>query len=1128
MRAVARALGANGWMRRRLSRRGQGGYALLMTLMIMAISYLMVGALLFYTLSSASIGNIQLTKAREWRAADGAMDAAVTQILQDPNGATGSDQASGSASAPPCQPIQRVTIGGVDVDVKCETEASDLPFVPESTNNPGQKVVNVVGDKYRGDPTASVNSNPARNWQASTANPCLFTDNCYPWVEAMQPLLPAAYSSSLAGASPTVRHTGGEALQIVGDIAVKRGAAVLRNDRDTTSAAITHVGPGLAVRGEYSQGDAGLMNTVTGAVTNTPPATAGEAGCGILSPNTNANNVTVPNASVVAVGGLFCQDTTTTAARPDPAGKLGPEDSPVVIGARPPDAPPIPLCPGATPTGGTIYFEPGSYNADKTRMLNEFLSKRPGDGCSNRRLVFKPGEYWFDVNDPTAPTNQRRNELQFADDTLTVIFGTETAGLTDTSAATTPLCDATRAGVLITLSERTSIRHSGGRVGICAGNNHTVALQQTHAVNVGWETSPTSVTGGTRKRCENAVDWIPSCWFSDLFWNAINWVAGLFGGSVTWDAGKEITGLPVTGNRGTVECPTANLLARCYVDTFMTLSGFANPSDTVGAPINAAELVVESTTKNTDINDAYTRIDVLFAGATTTSCSVTFRQAHNRGWSSASYDLLATTGSAQRTGSLPMCGDRDPGTGKTVLNDRKQLYTSTIGVQMTARRDIWSENTFGPHDYGIEISKIKLRTPMTPSTSIIERDSNNVAMELPGGTGYGTIWKPCWQEWDWFLIIPYPVAIHCDSTNRGDFYIRDLMADQTYFNAHPLTSGAANPPLTALGVDLGGDSITSNGNFYDAEEPNTNYVRASLMQGNTSLCSTQFKRGPGQPDFYLPTRDWGRVKYLSLLAPQDSALNTGDNGCKNYLQNADGTSRWKASDLIGKTIKLEIFVGQTGAENFLCKAAVSNSLRGILASIGDAECSGWGYAVEKIVPRVSFGDCKSSCSVSGMTVATAYDGPSTPFNVSQQNEVKNTFNVVGDVSLPRADFDVIWGGAARNEPVVAGNMWVNGIGSWARKLGAVDGKVGVLCCVPGKPAERIVRLEAWVGDTLRGVAKVRVSDTNIEIAGDPSTPPPDGEAVLDETWKPGVSTRVEYWQLCNNAKDPGADRCART
>lgn len=1140
--------------------RGEGGFSLLATLMIMGVAFLLVGALLLITLTTTRISNVQEDRGRQWRAADGAMDAAVNQILQDATGTIG------SLTEAQCQPVQEMTIDGTNVQVKCVAEASDLPFVPES-QAPQQYAVNVVGDTYRGDP--SFVQTPAKAWsQAPDECPPIGGDlngNCFPWAEAL-----TGFSGwkrpdgTLDSPDATARVVGDEPLQVIGSMNVRKGTAPLRAARDATGA-VTGAGPAVAVRGEYAQGDGGLLRSLTGDLATGPDRT-----CGMLTEK--QESVPVRNSNILTVDGLACGDATAAAADPtdvEMTGWVKPAASTFNAAST-------------CPTGRVVNLPAGSYDAAQTKKLNDWFRT---SNCDFKVFVFAPGAYWFDVD--AAPAGgepwQWRNELRFRDSTSVVVFGTlhnEAQSLLNAPQPAqeaarvmkggAPLCAADFPGVTITLSGRTSIRHESGRVAICSANDTNNlgdrglrrgrAIQQAPTINLGWESSPGRINGGIQTDCI-VTHWLGEvpCW---SFWTsikrAINSVWEFFGGGAPFDtryqrAYENYSGFPVGAN---LECPGVvtpeELTAECWVDTRVLLDQWTPPAgDVLGAPIDSAELVLQSNTSNADRSGRFTRVNVHLRPAnevtasTPPLCSVTYHSVNASGTPEVleliKPDLSKT---AKRTPGVPLCGDPDPSNpGKAYLHDRSQLYNSTIEVWVKGHRQSWGS-------YGTTITGAKLRTPREATHGPIGIDGQAARAD---GVGLGQINVVCWIDDRWWNIAADP---QCDRDAYAEFDVPAVAAGQTDFaNLDPGSPGyndpVANPRLTSLGLTVTG--LPSSMNFYNARD-GANTIRVQVMRGTTVYCTSTYGAN------YFPHRG-DPIKYLNILSGSSPPLYAGDNpGCEN-----SAVKNWRASDLRGVMIRVGFQLKQSSGEHSACIARLAGSWWNafldvlnyidLFGVIPNETCNGWGLRVDDLEVNPTYGDCQAGMSGCTTTAGTVYTGPTSLMTVNTANQPRfrpagsdvdasnstdAVFNVFGDVVLPRTDLDVVWKGAYGEDPVVAGNLWVNGLGSYPvvdpRSLDPASEvskpHVGVVCCGSAKPAERIVRLEAWVGNALRGVARVRISDTKVELlpTGDPETVPP---SLGDETWSPGQSVRVSYWQLCINQPLPtpvgfGTVACARS
>jgi len=224
----------------------QHGFVLLAVLAAIAITSIVIAALLAMMLNTIRITANQEQAAREARAADGAVSAAINQLRLNQTNAS-------DACAPG---IPTAALGGFSLPfessgrsdsatVTCSTAADELG------TSAGD--VKLSGTRYEG----------SYDWKL------------WPW--------PSSLQSSVNVASPTLVHLGGEALKFNGRLSLKAGSAPLRTDSAGT--------PALEVRGKYDQaasgigaevgasGNCGALDGVAALAQTTVRASAG-ASCG--------------------------------------------------------------------------------------------------------------------------------------------------------------------------------------------------------------------------------------------------------------------------------------------------------------------------------------------------------------------------------------------------------------------------------------------------------------------------------------------------------------------------------------------------------------------------------------------------------------------------------------------------------------------------------------------------------------------------------------------------------------------------------------------------------------------------------------------------------------------------------
>lgn len=356
----------------------QGGFALMLVLGVIALTSLVIVALLGLTLTSARITASQAQSARERRAADGALESAIGQIARS--------SANNACDAVPVGNElsfdERPEVAGSAISVSAGCELVPVGDPSDGSSDPlGGSKVDVVGESYDGPITAP---------------------------------------GGLAG-SPTLVHTGHEALAFRADVDVRHGAAA----RSTNPA-----GPGITATGQYAQGD---------------PA-SGFPACGPLTPGAGQPSVEIADRDDAP----SCNDARARAIAPRTGSLFAPGEA-VGDGT-------VPAC------SSLVELDPGRYDAVDTAKLNRLL----GGGCAGATFWFHPGKYLFDVNDPANPEPDR-HALVIADASVRVIFGEPTGS---PGAAEFPrACDATASGASIQLTGRSAIRHRAGRVAICPAFN---------------------------------------------------------------------------------------------------------------------------------------------------------------------------------------------------------------------------------------------------------------------------------------------------------------------------------------------------------------------------------------------------------------------------------------------------------------------------------------------------------------------------------------------------------------------------------------------------------------------------------------------------------------------------------
>ena len=560
--------------------RGEGGFALLATLALMAMFSVTIIALLGMTFTSMAATAASSARANQLRAADGALEIAVNQIRMDPDAGLGA--AAACHLGTPDVSFDQGTAGTSDdvvvaldccphLDVACTTAAPVPPKVPATANT---NHVTLLGDAYGGKLWGS------GRWKTD-CGPAP-GPGCLPWGFGLGNVNYFAVGHEISDADhASLIYSGPAPLQFVGNVDVKRGAVALRNP--------VSAGPALQVGGDYRQGDAGLFAAQSG------------GSCGELSPDfawTRAGAVEDlhdgPSCGDASVAGLG-----DAAALQRPAPAANPQSVPT-----------------SCPSSAVVTFAPGTYDATQTAALNRLFS----GGC-HKTYLFTAGDYWFDVNDRTRPVADR-NALVFDDAGSAFVFGSPDgwdpsvgatdAGFPDACHHDVTDADPSHDGVSVTLSSRTTIRHAAGRVAMCGHRPNGASLPilwQDPAPADGWLARPTAATS-TDYKDVNGVLSGPDALHS--------------GTTVTCRRGPTCTGsrtLTLTGWGGVTDPGPARLKS-----AIVLVSGSSNSGNGPGA---------------TTRFDVYPKTATTYAAVPL--CSSTFSKLPDR-WMTVAFDLLSGSG----------------------------------------------------------------------------------------------------------------------------------------------------------------------------------------------------------------------------------------------------------------------------------------------------------------------------------------------------------------------------------------------------------------------------------------------------------------------------------------------------
>lgn len=754
---------------------GRSGFALLATLAVLAITSVVTAAMLGWTLTASKSAFNEAERASQTRAAEGALETAINQIRSDPTGTTGTWDPE-DPSHPDCDPFgSTIELDGETVEVNCTTAESDLPYVPAST---GTDNVKIVGSgtglgKYQGTVPWQTNCPPGDPGPA-----------CFPWLFGIGSSNYSANQSELSSTTANLVHSGPSPLRFASNVQVRTGAATMLNPVSGDS--------GIDVGGNYQQGNNGLFSS------------AGGGACGILSPTHPWN---VGPARVLDINAEpACNDAAAQAlgdadALPTPSNPW----TPSAVGAAAQTA--SATCPG----GPVVAYAPGSYNRIQTKRISDLL----GGACPNKTFYFAPGDYWFDVNDVSAPA-PGRYALTINDPTARVVFGTPKGWSTSTGAAADDFpqaCDPNAAGVSITLTGQSSIRHLAGRVAICDKpvSGQAPAIYQTPGVDTGWIASATGVG--------NLPDTAHPGAGSDNFGNFSNVSNALVRDGAVASSQTDRCWFDVGG--------------RCSYNLALLTTGWGTGQPDPGpAMINSAQVLVtaDSQKANDDGNwwwffgsdGAHMEISVWDAGRSTELaplCTVGYSRIPDDGrggWrNTISYELL------------------DPGAGDCAgqITDRSQLRNSAIRVNYFIDAEC-----FVTCVQSVEVDSVGLRTSWNPRASTASGTSwSNPSNALDRNGGSASTRKDCGAVFD------------CPTITRSL-----LLSGWDDLSEPPPPSS----PISSLGVTVRGTTDDANG---DASR-----TRVIVNPAGGGQCSVT----------YLGLPNWSETIYLDLLSPPSGASGT--------------------------------------------------------------------------------------------------------------------------------------------------------------------------------------------------------------------------------------------------------------
>ncbi|MEI7887897.1 MAG: hypothetical protein WCJ04_10935 [Actinomycetes bacterium] len=1040
-------------MIRRRPSGSQEGYVLITTLAGMLLCILIISSLLAVTLSTMSIEESGRTREKQNRAAEGAVDVAINQIRNsasiagsdlpqyktsgdvgyDPTkksneqlpkavGDAGYDKARDPAVNPKlansaCDPVYNlVNVEGTPVRIYCYNEGlsqydslgNQIAGVPQDD---GGVALRLVGDEYKGDP------NPASDPIGATGDKARLWKTQFPFAGAMQSFSQAEVDATKG----QLVYTGATPLKITGGVEVKNQIAAVTD--------AGRPGPALLVDGFSAQGGPGMFDPETGT-----------KGCGIAEPSDlfNASRADVQANSIYSApdSSLLCSNSQLSVMG---AGGLPPgngdwnngrvqstkyfdwdgyngrfkSDNSGNYDVLNPD------CNAYNLNGvGVVSLPAGSYNAKTTKILNQWF----GGGCPNTTFYFESGDYWFDVDDPSlAETDPKKHSLVFSDYTDNWVFGkrnwagarpmnSEFPNKACVRTAPSPTSPDGSSGVSITLSSRTGLNHTGGRVAICGPivkqqlatdpvPTQTTAIWQRPATSLGARLLPdtwSSVTTAPafagvadapriadRSSLKVTQDVSAACWDS---------------GTCLFEKTFRLAGMGMRAVDGAD--PGPGLLGSAWVDLTADADFANNPAN----------------------NLAYTKFAVSMSDGHT--CTMRFGTADNA-LASRLTDNYATT-------SYDLLYDPVAGTSDGIDGDCDTVMTTANGVGREDLRNATIDVTVG------------LNPPKL---------SNTIASNFVRGiVNFALFWRNLFTNpditFDQFFAQLCPPAVSffrlfgrtyaCDNRPAGVSYSVDAVAvrlgwtpsfDTPTTNINGLTATFANPSFGSK----------------EAVPKYTTVATSTATSGFTTAKLTYNLKDPNLLDGFLPVRS------LTLTAKmrKPATANAGDKvdftlithsglWCTVSVPFSSFTSDVESSFTLDPTTGTTCRTGPAGAfVNAMeigelvshqdtpcdpCLAANSNVVTSLqaLVSLANTGTTTRTFELDYATLQATAGDKDSL----GNTVG--YPRPKDPFTVTWNPLTENktysnpavgipsartgdaSFNVFGSVSVPNQDVRVIW------------------------------------------------------------------------------------------------------------------------
>ena len=1011
----------------------RAGFALIGALfVVIGIAGVALIALMTMTLSSSKVTFAENANAREVRAADNALESAINMIRMDPTGELGSLDSCLPGDEEDEEALEFPSNGRA-VTVTGACEASPQIIRTDTVTSPDAPSVQLVGtDGYQ--PLTD-----ALDW----TNDCLGgSEPCAPWISGIgnanystfagDEFDPAKKRSLVHFAADDPEDLN-KTLTVGGHVQARRGSATMIPESEARA-------PAVQVAGNYRQADPGLF------------APQSPTECGIIAPGhpwTYGAQVIDSDGSEDAQGEPTCEADEAFEADLAELERDG-LGSPPPFGANFTSADFVTV-PTTCPVGATVELPPGAYGKAQTAALNNLLD---GSCGGDNVFWFKPGSYWFDVDDPSAPTQDLRNSLIIDDPSARVIFGTPAAGGSAAEAAFPAACDPAGAGVEIELSARTTLQHLDGRVAICdlpdsaATEVAPPALWQTGNADGGWYGVP---SGGTVSVINSpnvtySVSNGGEGWSKDRI--AATYAFGCDTDSIAWNQscvqdlvlrGDDLSmeGAESPPSRGRLDSLDLVLRARFEPDDDWDLSDIP---------------VVQEGKFGTEVRFFK---DGFENGAT---CGVYYPYLPNNYddsddslFTTLAIDLLSPTAESI-TESLQTCRTAED---NGVLR-RDGLDGADVEV-------VQKMSVYGIYGYSVNVD----------STYAIDGFELRAGWDLTGSSASGVGWN---SDSD-----PNNALTTDGSTAR-----RDLECSWWPGNGCP----SSTPSLDIAGFDNRlSPLVPVDGALLEA---------GLVVTGETSdtpwLAHTSGYNGYAESEVH---RDSDITVEISNLA------NASAGSC---------TASWPKVPFYGQGIYLDL-LNDPDVQDNTCSGVLTDAKQLIGATVHvdyHLQRNGWACEHPPLCLPVEgdhFGGGIDSVRLSTVT-SGQYDRLRAPMVLTIGNEITppdegapgtySSFNVFGRWSMPHNDLNVHWNGPAPVDaetsevvPIGGGTTILSGLASYV----APGGEAGILCCSPTKPAERIVNLEATLDDdgTPRVVGTARV--------------------VINDVDGPGAGLTIEEWSI---------------